>query len=224
MTDTATDAMTSAAAGTAGGGGAGGVAGADGAGIQDAAGFAAFVQQYEPARLFTQFFEEPFEFLQERLAGHLSDREAGAILDEWTITGPPVPRGDGHPDYDDPDYGDPEAGDPPIVLTRVALFVPFTAEVFSPSQGLESVQGALTCVLGNANQPDNQVVRSWMDVDDFGLYRLMTPDVEQYQARMLSVGRWLPEDYAPGTPEREGLGAAALAADTDATGTGPAGG
>ena len=44
-----------------------------------------------------------------------------------------------------------------------------------------------------------------MDVDDLGLNRLMTPDHDTYQSRMLSVGEWLPSDYPPGSPEREGL-------------------
>jgi hypothetical protein len=110
-----------------------------------------------------------------------------------------VPCADGHPDYDDPGPN----GDT-FVLTRAALFVPFTARVLSPSQGHEVVQGALTCVIGNVNQPHNRVVRSWMDVDDYGLGRLSEPDVDQYQSRMLSVGEWLPSDYPPGSPEREG--------------------
>jgi hypothetical protein len=71
--------------------------------------------------------------------------------------------------------------------------VAFTARVLAPSKGAERVHGALTCVLGNVNQPGNRVVRSWMDVDD------------QYRTRMLSVGTWLPSDYPPGSPEREGL-------------------
>jgi hypothetical protein len=170
--------------------------------IQDSDGFAEFVRTYQPVQLFTQFFDDPFAFIEERIAGHLDDRESGAVLSRLTISGPPVPRGDGHPDYDNPAS---DSAKPAIVLTRVALFVPFTARVWSPSKGMELVQGALTCVLGNVNQPDNRVVRSWLDVDDFGLSRLMEPDLDQYQTRMLSVGAWLPSDYPPGSPEREGL-------------------
>ncbi len=151
-------------------------------------------------RLFTQFFEDAFEFIWERITGHAQSREAGAVLDHLTITGLPVPRGDGHPAYDTPE---PDPADPKLVLTRVALFVPFLARVQSPSKVVESFQGALTCVLGNVNQPDNRVVRSWMDVDDLGLNRFMEPDTDLYQARMLSVGAWLPSDYPPGSPERE---------------------
>lgn len=173
-------------------------------GIQDSDGFAALEAAYEPIRLFTQFLEDPFAFIQGRVATQIASREAGATLERLTITGPPVPRGDGHPDYDAPG---PDPADPQIVLTRIALFVPFLARVRSPSKGEESVQGALTCVLGNLNQPDHRVVRSWMDIDDLGLDRLMTPDVEQYQARMLSVGAWLPSDYPPGSPEREAASA-----------------
>jgi hypothetical protein len=172
-------------------------------GIADADGFDAFVRAYPPAQLFTQFFAEPFEYLLERVAGHLQDREPGAVLERLTITAPPVPHADGHPDYDDPA---PDADDPRLVLTRAALYAPFVARVSSPSKGPEVVQGALTCVLGNMNQPDNQVVRSWMDVDDFGLNRLTSPDAGQYQERMLSVGQWVASDYPPGSPEREELG------------------
>lgn len=171
-------------------------------GIQDSKSFAAFAREFKQIHLFTQFFDDPFDFFRERITGHLETREAGAVLSRLTITGPPVPRGDGHPDYDNPG-SDPT--NPALVITRVALFVPFTARVQSPSKGAESVQGALTCVIGNVNQPDNLVVRSWMDVDDLGLGRLMTPDTDQYQSRMLSVGEWLPSDYPPGSPEREGL-------------------
>lgn len=172
------------------------------AGIQNSEGFAAFVRVNKSLQLFTQFFDDPFDFIRERIAGNLDRREPGAVLTRLTITGPPVPRGDGHPDYDDPE---PDPANPKLVITRVALFVPFTARVQSPSKGMESVQGALTCVVGNVNQPDNLVVQSWMDVDDLGLNRLMTPDSDQYQSRMLSVGEWLPSDYPPGSPEREGL-------------------
>lgn len=189
MDDTSTD-QTTTASGTAE------------SGISDADAFDAFIREYPPAQLFTQFFPEPFDYLLSRIAGHLEDRETGAVLDRLTITGPPVPRADGHPDYDDPA---PDAQDPQLVLTRAALYIPFTARVTSPSKGPEVVQGALTCVLGNVNQPDNQVIRSWMDVDDFGLNRLTSPDLQQYQERMLSVGQWLPGDYPPGSPEREGL-------------------
>jgi hypothetical protein len=181
-------------------------------GIHDADTFDAFVREYPPAMLFTQFFEEPFDFLLGRIAGHLQDREAGAALEQLTITAPPVPRADGHPDYDERPDGardslvEPaELTEPQFVLTRVALYVPFTAQVASPARGGEAVQGALTCVLGNVNQPDNQVVRSWMDVDDYGLNRLLSPNLEQYQERMLEVGRWLPADYPPGSAERQGL-------------------
>ena len=169
-------------------------------GIRDANGFAALVHAYEPIRLFTQFFDDPFEFIRERIAGQVASREAGAALSRLTITGPPVPRADGHPDYDAPA---PDPANPSIVLTRVALFVPFLAEVQSPATGLETLQGALTCVLGNVNQPGNRVVRSWMDIDDLGLNRLMTPDTDQYQSRRLSVGAWAPSDHPPGSPERE---------------------
>lgn len=169
-------------------------------GIQDSEGFAALVRAYEPLRLFTQFFDDTFEFIRGRIAGQLESREAGAVLGRLAITGPPVPRADGHHDYDDPG---PDPADPAIVLTRVALFVPFLAEVQSPSKGLETLQGALTCVLGNVNQPGNRVVRSWMDIDDLGLNRLTAPDDGEYQSRMLSVGSWLPSDYPPGSPERE---------------------
>jgi hypothetical protein len=171
-------------------------------GIQDSDGFAAFVRAYQPVQLFTQFFDDPFAFIRERIADHLDNRESGAVLSRLTITGPPVPRGDGHPDYDKPATG---SAKPAFVVTRVALFVPFTARVRSPSKGMELVPGALTCVLGNVNQLDDRVVRSWLDVDDFGLNRLMEPDLDQYQTRMLSVGAWLPSDYPPGSPEREGL-------------------
>ena len=114
-------------------------------GITDADTFDAFIREYPPAHLFTQFFPDP--------------------------------------------------ADPRLVLTRAAIYVPFTARVTSPTKGPEVIQGALTCVLGNVNQPDNQVVRSWMDVDDHGLNRLATPDTAQYQERMPSVGQWLPGDY-----------------------------
>lgn len=187
-------------------------------GIHDADTFDALVREYPPVRLFTQFFEEPFDFLLGRIADHLKDREAGAALEQLTITAPPVPRADGHPDYDEHPDGSPagsaeadepteaaEPAEPYFVLTRVALYVPFTAQVASPARGGETVQGALTCVLGNVNQPDNQVVRSWMDVDDYGLNRLLSPNQEQYQERMLEVGRWLPADYPPGSPQRLGV-------------------
>ncbi|MHA6761265.1 hypothetical protein [Streptacidiphilus sp. PAMC 29251] len=172
-----------------------------GRGIQDSEAFAAFVRADKPVQLFAQFFDDPFGFIRERVAGHLEDREAGALLSRLTLTETPVPRGDGHLDYDDLA---PNFEDRGFVLTRVALFVPFTARVQSPSKGVELVQGALTCVVGNVNQPDNRVVQSWMDVDDLGLNRLLAPDTKQYQTRMLSVGRWLPSDYPPGSPEREG--------------------
>lgn len=42
-----------------------------------------------------------------------------------------------------------------------------------------------------------------MDIDDLGHNRLLAPDDDDYQARMLSVGSWLPSDYPPGSPERE---------------------
>ena len=169
-------------------------------GIQDSNGFAALVNAYEPVRLFTQFFDDPFEFIRGRIAGQVESREAGAVLSRLAITGPPVPRADGHPDYEAP-ASDP--ANPSIVLTRVALFVPFLIEVQSPSAGPETLQGALTCVVGNVNQPGNQVVRSWMDIDDLGPNRLMAPDTDRYQSRMLSVGSWLPSDYPPGSPERD---------------------
>jgi hypothetical protein len=170
------------------------------AGINNSDGFAALVRAYEALSLVTQLFDDPFGFICQRVAGHLADREAGAVLDELTITGPPVPLADGHLDYDDP------AGEQ-FILTRVALFLPFTARVRSPAKGMESVQGALTFVVGNVNQPGNHVVRSWMDVDDWGLDRFMTPDEDAYRSRMFSVGTWLPGDYPPGSPERHAGGA-----------------
>jgi len=166
-------------------------------GIEDSGGFAALVCAYQPIQLFAQFFDDPYTFIHEQIAGPLNDREAGAALSGLAITGPPVPGADGHPDYDN---AVPDSESPAIVLTRVALFVPFTARVRSPSNGVELVQGALTCVLRNVNQPGNRVVQSWMDVDDLGLNRPMTPDTDQYQTRMLSVGTWLPSDYPPGSP------------------------
>jgi hypothetical protein len=169
-------------------------------GIEDSAGFAAFERGYEPIRLFTQFFEDTFEFIRAAVAGRLADREAGAALVGLRISGPPVPRADGHPDYDDPG---PDPANPNVVLTRVALFVPFLARVQSPTKGPETLQGALTSVVGNVNQPAGRVVRSWMEIDDLGQNRLMAPDTDRYHSRMLSVGSWLPSDYPPGSPERE---------------------
>lgn len=171
-------------------------------GIQDEQTLAAFLQQYAPPTLFTQYFRQPFEFLRERLADHLTERAPGAALTRMTITGTPVPRGDGHPDYDEPG---PDPENPRIVLTRVALYVPFTARVTSPAHGDQIVHGALTSVLGNLNQPGNQVLRTWMDIDADADGRLVIPDNDQYQERMLSVGQWLPGDYPPGSAEREGL-------------------
>jgi hypothetical protein len=37
-------------------------------GIQDSAGFAAFVRAYQPVQLFTRFFDDPFACIQERIA------------------------------------------------------------------------------------------------------------------------------------------------------------
>lgn len=167
-------------------------------GIQDSQTFDAYADTQPQLSLSTQFFTDTFGFFRERISSNLDNREAGAVLTRLTITGPPVPRGDGHYDYDEPDPDQKRK----LVITRVALYVPFTARVQSPSKGPEIVQGALTSVIGNVNQPDNRVVRAWMDVDDFQRGRLMTPDTDVYQSRMLSVGEWLPSDFPPGSPER----------------------
>ena len=172
-------------------------------GIQDSETFDRFVRENPSLgiSLFTQLFEDPFELLRSQVAANLERREPGAVLTLLTITGAPVPRGDGHYDYDEPD---PDPANPMFIITRVALYVPFTARVESPSKGPEVVQGALTSVVGNVNQPDNRRIQAFMDVDDFGLGRFMSPDNDTYQRRMLSVGQWLPSDYPPGSPEREG--------------------
>lgn len=161
---------------------------------------AAIVDRYDVLQLFAQFFDDLFGFIRGQIARQLEVREAGAVLSRLAIMRTPIPRFDGHPDYDNLS-GDP--ANPLLVITRAALFIPFLAEVRSPSQGLELVQGALTSVVGNVNQPANRVKQTWMDIDDLGLNRLMKPDENQYQVRMLSVGAWIPSDYPPGSPERE---------------------
>lgn len=173
------------------------------AGIQDSETFDWFLRENPSLgiSLFTQFFTDPFDFLRGQVAANLQQREAGAVLTRLTITGAPIPRGDGHYDYDEPN---PDPANPLFIFTRVALYVPFTAHVESPSSGPEVVQGALTSVIGNVNQPDNRRIQAFMDVDDFGLGRFMSPDDDTYQRRMLSVGKWLPSDHPPGSPEREG--------------------
>jgi len=160
--------------------------------------FAAFARTYPPLDLFTRFVSSPFALLCDEARCALEARDPGVVLERLTITGPPYPLGDAHPDYDAP------AADEQYIITRVALFAPVTLRVWTPQTGTHSSQGALTCVVANLNQPDNCMVRSWLDLDGHTRGRLLGPDTDLLRSRMLSVGAWLPTDYPPGSPEREG--------------------
>jgi hypothetical protein len=48
-------------------------------GIADSDGFAALARAYQPIQLFAQFFDDPFAFIHERIAGHLNDRETTLV-------------------------------------------------------------------------------------------------------------------------------------------------
>ncbi|WP_127354627.1 hypothetical protein [Actinacidiphila soli] len=126
----------------------------------------------------------------------LRERQRGAVLEWVKVTDQPTPLADGHRSYAKGE------GEEMFVLTRVALYVPFVACVQRPDEDSEILQGALTYVIGNVNQPVNRVQRAWLDVDDHGiLNRLSVPDEHQLKSRMMAVGEWLPSDYPPGSPE-----------------------
>jgi hypothetical protein len=168
-------------------------------GIASEAHFAAFAREYRPLDLFTRFLAKPYGLLCGQAEGALEGRDAGTVLERLAITGPPYPLADAHLDWDDPV---PESR---YVITRVALYAPVTLRVWTPAAGAHVLEGALTCVIGNLNQPqDDQVVRSWLDLDEHTASRLLKPDQDLLHRRLLSVGAWLPTDYAPGSPEREG--------------------
>ncbi|MFI1094071.1 hypothetical protein [Streptomyces sp. NPDC020917] len=165
--------------------------------------FAAFVRAYPPLDLFARFLSNPFELLRDEARRALKGRDPGTVLERLAITGPPYPLGDAHPDYDAP------ASDQGYIITRVALYAPVTLGLWTPGAGTRSQQGALTCVIANLNQPDdNRVVQSWLDLDEHAPSRLLEPDTDLLRSRLLSVGAWLPTDYPPGSPEREGGGTA----------------
>ncbi|MFC9634309.1 hypothetical protein ACFTY8_34900 [Streptomyces mirabilis] len=173
----------------------------DVAGIASEGHFAAFVQKYQPLDLFARFLGNPFELLCGEAQWALVAHDLGIVLERMAITGPPYPLADAHLDWD---AAVPEER---YIITRVALFAPVTLWVRSAAVGAHRLRGALTCVIANLNQPDDdRMVQSWLDLDERTPSRLLKPDTDLLRSRMLSVGEWLPTDYPPGSPEREGRG------------------
>jgi hypothetical protein len=172
-------------------------------GIASEGQFAAFVEKYQPVDLFARFLSKPFELLCSRAHDALVARDPGIVLERMAITGPPYPLADAHLDWD---AAVPEEG---YFITRVALFAPVGLRVWTAEVGTHLLEGALTCVVANLNQPDDDhVVQSWLDLDERTPSGLLRPDTDLLRTRMLSVGAWLPTDYPSGSPEREGRGTA----------------
>ncbi|MFC5200630.1 MULTISPECIES: hypothetical protein [Streptomyces] len=170
-------------------------------GIASEGHFAAFVHRYQSLDLFARFLGNPFELLCGQAQCALEAHDPGTVLERLAITGPPYPLADTHLDWDDPV---PESR---YVITRVALFAPITLRVWTPAAGTHVLQGALTCVIANLNQSeDDRMVRSWLDLDEHTPSRLLKPDGDLLRSRLFSVGEWLPTDYPHGSPEREGRG------------------
>lgn len=168
-------------------------------GIASEGHFAAFVREYQPLSLFARFLGNPFELLCSQAQCALEAYDPGTVLERLAITGPPYPLGDGHLDWDAP------VPEEQYIVTRVALFAPVALRVWTPAAGTHVLQGALTCVIANLNQADDdRVVQSWLDLDEHTPSSLLKPDTDLLRSRMLSVGDWLPTDYPPGSPEREG--------------------
>jgi hypothetical protein len=168
-------------------------------GIASESHFAAFVLKYRPLDLFARFLSNPFALLCSQAHDALVAHDPGTVLERMAITGPPYPLADAHHDWD---AAVPEER---YIITRVALFAPVALRVWTVEAGTHLLQGALTCVVANLNQPDDDhVVQSWLDLDEHTPSRLLKPDTDLLRNRMLSVGEWLPTDYPPGSPEREG--------------------
>lgn len=168
-------------------------------GIASESHFAAFVHKYQPLDLFARFLGNPFGLLCSEAQYALVAHETGTVLERLVITGLPYPLADTHLDWD---AAVPEER---YIITRVALFAPVTLRVRTAAAGTHLLEGALTCVIANLNQPDDdRVVESWLDLDEHTPSRLLKPDTDLLRTRMLGVGKWLPTDYPPGSPEREG--------------------
>ncbi|MFJ9714256.1 hypothetical protein [Streptomyces sp. NPDC101234] len=168
-------------------------------GIASEGHFAAFVQRYKPLDLFARFLGNPFETLCGEAQWALVAHDPEAVMERLAITGPPYPLADTHFDWD---AAVPEER---YIVTRVGLFAPVTLQVWTTLAGSHLVQGALTCVIANLNQPEGKrVVQSWLDLDEHTPSRLLKPDTDLLRTRIFSVGTWLPTDYPPGSPEREG--------------------
>lgn len=172
-------------------------------GIASEGHFAAFVQEYQPLDLFARFLGNPFELLCSEAHAALVAHDPGTVLERMAITGPPYPLADAHLDWD---AAVPEER---YIITRVALFAPVGLRVWTAKAGTHLLEGALTCVIANLNQPDDdRMVQSWLDLGEDTPSRLLRPDTDLLRTRMLSVGEWLPTDYPPGSPGREGRGTA----------------